>query len=406
MPLRTPNLWSESLSTAKSPQISMSQSHNYPDGSQLQPRHMHDSYSQIDFPFASSPALLDQYMNAWGGIRTGKLLEHLDTLAGSIAYKHLLGPGVQTLGSVQERGYYIVTASVDRLDMLSTLYPVHDVRLSGHVIYVGKSSMEIAVKMEALEKDGSENTLMLGRFSMVCRDAKTHSARKVNPLIVSTAEEKALYQIAHKSRKILLRQRSLSRVPPSSEEAVALHNVYLGRTHASQKHVQDGSEPQADVERVWMGETRLEKCMLMFPQDRNVHQKIFGGYLMRLAYELGFANATMFTRSHQRFLSLDGISFARPVPIGSILRLTSHITHSAATAEFPVLVHVNVQANVVDVPTGTEQTTNDFRFTWCHDDGEPLRRMVTPNTYAEAMQWIEGRRALDMGAEIRALRKG
>jgi len=41
-------------------------------------------------------------------------MEHLDSLAGSIAYKHMLGPGVETLGRIQERGFYIVTASVDR----------------------------------------------------------------------------------------------------------------------------------------------------------------------------------------------------------------------------------------------------------------------------------------------------
>lgn len=33
----------------------------------------------------------------------------------------------------------------------------------------------------------------IGRFSMVCRDANTHRAREVNPLIISTLEEKALY---------------------------------------------------------------------------------------------------------------------------------------------------------------------------------------------------------------------
>lgn len=46
--------------------------------------------------------------------------------------------------------------------MLSSLHPVHDIRLSGHVIYTGRSSIEVAVKMEALESDGSERTVMLG----------------------------------------------------------------------------------------------------------------------------------------------------------------------------------------------------------------------------------------------------
>lgn len=97
--------------------------------------------------------------------------------------------------------------------MLSNLHPVRDLRLSGHVIYTGKSSMEVAVKMEALEANGTEKTLMLGvrhhgliityvssldipgRFSMVCRDANSHQARQVHPLIVSTPEERTLHQI-------------------------------------------------------------------------------------------------------------------------------------------------------------------------------------------------------------------
>jgi acyl-coenzyme A thioesterase 9 len=75
---------------------------------------MYDSYAEITLPFGTDPNLLEEYTNATGGIRTGKLMEHLDSIAGSIAYKHMLGPEVQTLGKIHERGFYIVTASVDR----------------------------------------------------------------------------------------------------------------------------------------------------------------------------------------------------------------------------------------------------------------------------------------------------
>jgi acyl-coenzyme A thioesterase 9 len=160
----------------------------------------------------------------------------------------------------------------------------------------------------------------------------------------------------------------------------------------------------SNYERVWMGETHLEKTMLMFPQERNVHQKVFGGYLMRLAYELGFANASLFTRSHVTFMSLDSISFAKPVPIGSILRLTSQILHTTPSGELPGVVHVGVQANVVDVRTGQEQATNDFRFTWYPDDDAAVLRQVVPKTYQEAMLWLEGKRALEMGDQIRGER--
>jgi len=81
---------------------------------------------------------------------------------------------------MHERGFYIVTASVDRsvdvtsksnytlmpdsrLDVLTPLLPVKDIRLSGIVIYTGTSSMEVAIKMEAINASGMENTLLLGR---------------------------------------------------------------------------------------------------------------------------------------------------------------------------------------------------------------------------------------------------
>lgn len=46
---------------------------------------------------------------------------------------------------------------------LLTPYNVNDLRLSGHVIYVGKSSMEVAVRMESLDSNGKAiQTMMLG----------------------------------------------------------------------------------------------------------------------------------------------------------------------------------------------------------------------------------------------------
>ncbi|KJA15154.1 hypothetical protein HYPSUDRAFT_149535 [Hypholoma sublateritium FD-334 SS-4] len=360
---------------------------------------MQDSYTELTLPFGSSSQLLEQYTNASGGIRTGKLMEHLDSLAGSIAYKHMLGPGVETLGRIQETGFYIVTASVDRLDMLSPLNPAHDLRLSGQVIHTGTSSMEVAVKMESVRMGQPDETVLIGkcRFSMVCRDAITNGSRKVCPLVINTAEERSLYNLGEhmKERRKTVALKSLSKVPPSSKEAADLHSFYL-------KHG-EGEDAVAGADHVFMADTVVEKCMLMFPQERNVHQKIFGGYLMRLAYELGFTNASMFTQGHTKFLSLDGISFARPVPIGSILRLRSQIVHTATSSQYPILVHVGVKANVVDVTTGLEQTTNDFRFTWCQEHGSssPNLRHVVPKTYKEAMLWLEGKRALEVGAEIR-----
>ena len=40
-----------------------------------------------------------------------------------------------------------------------------------------------------------------------------------------------------------------------------------------------------------------------------------------------------------------------------------------------------MQASVVDVQTGQEETTNEFRFTWARDDGKSILRIVIPRTY-------------------------
>lgn len=58
--------------------------------------------------------------------------------------------------------------------------------------------MEVVVKMEGTAPDdplSATETLMLGRFSMVCRDSRTHKARKVPKLVVETEEERVLWEI-------------------------------------------------------------------------------------------------------------------------------------------------------------------------------------------------------------------
>lgn len=120
-----------------------------------------------------------------------------------------------------------------RLDMLSPLDPSRDLRLSGQVIYTGKSSMEVAVKMETIGMGLEEETVLLGenssprswvlklsdpfqgRFSMVCRDALTHRARNVHPLIISTTEEESLRSMGE------------GWLPPASH--VAYYSFTLGR---------------------------------------------------------------------------------------------------------------------------------------------------------------------------------
>lgn len=60
----------------------------------------------------------------------------LDALAGAIAYKHIDN------GDHDASPLTVVTASVDRLDLFLPEAGRENYKLSGHVTYVGSSSME------------------------------------------------------------------------------------------------------------------------------------------------------------------------------------------------------------------------------------------------------------------------
>ncbi|OWZ54994.1 thioesterase [Cryptococcus neoformans c45] len=380
----------------------------------LGPKHMSESFTSFDLPLASDAALFDRYVNTSGGFRMGKLLEHLDSLAGAVAYRHCLPPpenGASTAAAFHDAsskaGLYLATASADRLDMFGRLNKdnVRDLKFSGFVTWTGNSSMEVVVKMEGSRPDTADwETLMLGRFAMVCRDSKTHKSRKIPPLIVESEEEKILWAIGdeHQKRRKTRAMNALDKVPPSSEEACELHELML-----KVQETKDGKINGQEI--VQMKDTEIETVQLMHPQDRNLHGKVFGGILMRLAFELCFTNVSLFAQGPLRFLALDQITFRLPVPIGAVLRLSSKIVHTTQPHEGPdgeAKVHVMVKAEVEEVETGTRRETNTFFFTMAKGGRQPLGRTVVPTTYNDAMSYLEGKRRVQVGDEMRKLYLG
>ncbi|CDR98971.1 related to acyl-coa thioester hydrolase [Sporisorium scitamineum] len=380
----------------------------------LKPKRMQDSYVELYLPFTEDPELLEKYIATSGLIRLGKVLEDLDSLAGGISYRHALGgrPGEVSAP------IYIVTASVDRLDLLAPLTADANYRLSGHVIYVGSSSMEVFVSIEQLTEPMRPNKICLtGRFTMAARNVHTLSSQRIAPLLLETDAEKALFAMgqSHKNRKRTEAASSLEKVPPSKEEAFLLHSQYIRGLHAGMFATDELHGPALKAEPVEdsdgqtlvpVRKTSLSTTMHMHPQQRNVHQKIFGGFLMRSAYELAWMVSASFVNRHVQFLSLDALSFHAPVPIGAMLQLSSQIAYTSAPEQHPqghTIAGVTVLAEVVDLETGERKKSNTFHFSF--DLGE-TDRQVLPQTYKEAMEFIEGKRRVEIGAEMRRLYQG
>ncbi|KAF9313362.1 Acyl-coenzyme A thioesterase 9, mitochondrial [Linnemannia elongata] len=334
-------------------------------------------------------------------------MEDLDALAGAISYKHCDD------GKLESSPLTIVTASVDRIDFLKP-FGVSDLRLSGHVTYVGYSSMEVFMKMEEINKDKSGehgDTILVARFTMVARDALTGKAAQVNPLLLQNDAEKKLFQMGedHKARKRQAADTALTKRPPTQDERFLIHDLYL--EYSKYDNPQLKVKKPDDVE--WMADTKMSAIQIMQPQDRNIHDKIFGGYLMRLAYELAFCNASVFIKYRPTFLALDEISFRKPVSIGTFLALDSQIVFAEGGDHHSF--QVMVKADVLDVRNGTRETTNHFWFTFTdpqrsqEEGGDAPKGYVTPKvmprTYAESMLYLEGKRRRMEGSKLAQLNR-
>lgn len=201
----------------------------------------------------------------------------LDSLAGSVAYKHVLPEGTDARDA-HKAGLYVVTAAVDRLDMLRPLShdEPEDLRLSGHVYSVGRSTMEITVRLQSISRRkglrDTPETILLGRFTMACRDKDTGKAKAVPQLVTEGDDEIMLEKLGKEQRDKKLAQigKSLQVVPPDEEESKMLHRVFT----QFQNYYKEGANIPEEV--VWMRKgTQLESVLMCHPQERNVHGNIF-----------------------------------------------------------------------------------------------------------------------------------
>ena len=57
-----------------------------------------------------------------------------------------------------------------------------------------------------------------------------------------------------------------------------------------------------------------------------MYNKIFGGFLMREAFELAWANTFVCIKSRPTVVCMDDINFRKPVEVGSLLYLSSQVS--------------------------------------------------------------------------------
>ena len=94
-----------------------------------------------------------------------------------------------------------------------------------------------------------------------------------------------------------------------------------------------------------MSETEFRSTIYMHRQMRNIHGKVFGGYMMREGFEIAFIVASLFSKqAWPVFKGISDVDFIKPTPIGSIVQFRSWVLFSDPKSG---LFYVQVDAEVI-----------------------------------------------------------
>lgn len=309
-----------------------------------------DSSVQVEYHFATDPLLRDQYASPWGTMRYGKLLEDLDALAGNVAFKHADD------GDPATRSPRLVTASVDkiRLEPGAAISLKANYQMRGRVIWVGRSSMQI--RMEMAPSESPDSALLKADFTFVAKDAVSGKACALNKLQPETEEQKQLFQEREKEAQARKRASGPREDPGALEpenEDLAQELLYQGRLLEDMPGLAAGDA-------ILHRQTKHYHTFMCYPQQRNTAGRVFGGFLMRQAYELAFATAYKFAGAHPRFVEIGEVTFHKPVDIGNLVNMAGSVMMTSTQVR--PRMFVEVVASVLQPEDKSSHITNTFTF--------------------------------------------
>ncbi|KAM7486498.1 hypothetical protein LguiA_002507 [Lonicera macranthoides] len=393
------------------------------------------SRTSILYRFSSDDVLREQYRNPWNELRMGKLLEDLDALAGTISLKKISMGKQKHKGSgfwvplnivklerlVQSkvvvwklledldalagtislkhcsnddsttRPVLLVTASVDKMVLKKPIRVDTDLKIVGSVTWVGRSSMEIQLEVNQSTEETSNSAdalALIANFTFVARDPKTGRSAPINQISPETEKERLLWEEAEERNTMRRKKRGEQKNKEIESGEIDRLNELL-----AEGRVFSDMPALADRDSILMKDTCHQNSLICQPQQRNIHGRIFGGFLMRRAFELGFATAYAFAGNAPCFVEVDHVDFLKPVDVGNFLRFKSCVLYTELENPSRPLINVEVVAHVTRPELRSSEVSNKFYFTFtvrseAVTSGMKIRSVV-PATEEEARRVIE-----------------
>ncbi|OIT38417.1 PREDICTED: acyl-coenzyme A thioesterase 9, mitochondrial-like [Nicotiana attenuata] len=334
------------------------------------------SRTNVLFKFSSDYTLRERYRNPRNEIRIGKLLEDLDALAATISYKHC------SSNDGTSRSIKLVTASMEKMILKKTIRIDTDLTIEGAVIWVGCSSLEIQLEVKQSTPESSnttESVALTANFTFVARDSKTGKSARINAILPETEKEKLLWEEAKERNKMRKEKREQKHDTNIGDNVNRLNKLL--------------AEALLDRDSILIKETCLQNSLVCQPEQRNIHGQIFGGFLMRKAFELAYATAYSFAGSTPCFVEVDYVDFLKPVDVGDFLQLKSCVLYTELENMSRPLIYVEVVSHVTQPEHLSSEVSNNFYFTFTVSS-DSLRnglkiRNVVPGTEEEARRVIE-----------------
>lgn len=323
----------------------------------------HDTRHLFVLPFSTDPVLARRFLakdsNIVGNIRFGKILETLDKVAENtaLAYVHRFYPGAR-----------VVTAAVDSIVLRNPADTKHDLVFSAQINHVGTSSMEVGIRIECLGEGSSH--LASCYFTMVARSTDCGEAKSLTlpPLQYQEGVDTRRYHKAEQRRQLYRDGLAKAEEMPSLDEY-----LYLKKLHKEQE--------SPDFDGVYAGELILESTCRAYPEQENVPTTIFGGYLIRKAYELAALAAELVAPDRPVPCQVNRINFNQPVLLGDQLKFTAKVVYTGRTT-------ITVQTDIerFSRSDSNKSLSNSCLFTF-RNVGNDMNHLpvpcIHPVTYAE-----------------------
>jgi acyl-CoA hydrolase len=126
--------------------------------------------------------------NVLGNVFGGAIMRYMDEIAAIVAWRHA--------------GTNVVTASIDRMNFYAPVYVGNLLILKASVNYVGTTSMEIGVRLEAQEPSTRRGTHTGSCYiTFVALDEKGRPTQ-IPPLVAVTPDERRRFKEALARRKL------------------------------------------------------------------------------------------------------------------------------------------------------------------------------------------------------------